>query len=257
MQRDATSTCSMATSNCADPQQCPRVHMVFSSQAAYSNSTGTVVGEVCSSLSPAGTHCLVPQLSVSDHREDVFVCLRRDCFQVVVPLHPSRSDGLHRIQVVVHMQLRHADGAYRRDIKIKSLSLFQTKNNQISRDVKGLFLGHRFVWSRVIFKVPMLQLEDELLGKGRGNVRCEGTNGPGLIGRLSRPIRVRSSPYLGVKKSSLYKDGRCINQSKQEIRRKTLLSCRPWAKPHGWRSLRPSNPSHCHNPRREQYPWVL
>jgi hypothetical protein len=50
---------------------------------------------------------------------------------------------------------------------IKSLSLFQIKNNQISQDVKGLFLGHRFVWSRVIVKVPMLQLEDELLRKGR------------------------------------------------------------------------------------------
>jgi hypothetical protein len=45
-----------------------------------------------------------------------------------------------------------------------------------------------FVWSRVIVKVPML--EDELLGKGRGNVRCPATNGPGLIGRLGRPIRV-------------------------------------------------------------------
>jgi hypothetical protein len=53
--------------------------------------------------------------------------------------------------------------------KIKNLSLCQVKNNQISRDVKGLFLGHRFV--RVIFKVTMMQLEDELLGKGRGNVR--------------------------------------------------------------------------------------
>jgi hypothetical protein len=27
---------------------------------------------------------------------------------------PSRSDGLHGIQVVVHMQLRYMDGAYRR-----------------------------------------------------------------------------------------------------------------------------------------------
>jgi hypothetical protein len=70
------------------------------------------------------------------------------------------------------------------------VSLFQIKNNQISRDVKGLFLGHRFVWSRLIVKVPMLQLEDERLGKGRGNVRCQGTNGPGVIGRLDRPIRV-------------------------------------------------------------------
>jgi hypothetical protein len=55
----------------------------------------------------------------------------------------------------------------------KKLSLFRIKNNQISRDVKGLFLCHRFVWSRVIVKLPMLQLEDELLGKGRGNVRCQ------------------------------------------------------------------------------------
>jgi hypothetical protein len=75
-----------------------------------------VVGDVCSSLSPAGMHCLAPQLSISDHREDVSVGLRRDCFWVVVPLCPSRSDGLHEIQVVVHMQHRHADGAYRREV---------------------------------------------------------------------------------------------------------------------------------------------
>jgi hypothetical protein len=31
-------------------------------------------------------------------------------------------------------------------------------------------------------KVPMLQLEDELLGEGRGNVRGQGTNGPGPMG---------------------------------------------------------------------------
>jgi hypothetical protein len=36
---------------------------------------------------------------------------------------------------------------------------------------------------------------------------------------------------------------RCINLIKQEIRRKTLLSCRLWAKPRVRRSLRPSNPS--------------
>jgi hypothetical protein len=49
-------------------------------------------------LVTSGTHYLVPQLSVSDHREDVSVGLRRDCFQVAVPLRPSRSDGLHGIQ---------------------------------------------------------------------------------------------------------------------------------------------------------------
>jgi hypothetical protein len=47
------------------------------------------------------------------------------------------------------------------------------------------------VWSRVIVKVLMLQLEDELLEKGRGNVRCQVTNGSGPMGRLSRPIMVR------------------------------------------------------------------
>jgi hypothetical protein len=104
--------------------------MVSFPQTAY-NFVETVVGEVCSSLSPTGTHCLAPQLSVSDHHEHVSVGLRRDCFQVVMPLRPSRSDGLHGIQVVVHMQLRHADGAYRRGVTLKSLSLFQIKNNQI------------------------------------------------------------------------------------------------------------------------------
>jgi hypothetical protein len=90
--------------------------MVFILQTVYSNSAGTVVGEVCSSLSLVGTHFLAPQLSVSDHHEDVSVGIRRDCFEVVVSLRPSRSVGLHGIQVVVHMQLRHADGAYRRGV---------------------------------------------------------------------------------------------------------------------------------------------
>jgi hypothetical protein len=83
-------------------------HGVFAG-TVYSNSAETMVGEVCCSLSPAGTHCLAPQLSVSNHREDVSVGLRRDCLQVVVLLCLSRSDGLHGIQV--------ADGAYRRGVK--------------------------------------------------------------------------------------------------------------------------------------------
>jgi hypothetical protein len=73
--------------------------------------------------------------------------------------------------------------------KKKSRSIFQIKNFQISRDVKGLFSGHRFGWSRVIVKVPMVQLEDELLGKGRGNVRCQGPNGPGAPLGLGLGIR--------------------------------------------------------------------
>jgi hypothetical protein len=62
--------------------------MVSFPQTAYSNFAGTVVGEVCSSLSPAETHCLAPQLSVSDQREDVSVGLRRDCFQWLRPCAP-------------------------------------------------------------------------------------------------------------------------------------------------------------------------
>jgi hypothetical protein len=77
------------------------------------------------------------------------------------------------------------EGCPRSESTIRKLSLFQTANNHISRDVKDLFLGYKFVWCWVIVKLPMLQLEDELLGKGRGNVRCHGTNGSG--------------PYLEVK----------------------------------------------------------
>jgi hypothetical protein len=89
---------------------------VFIPRTTYSNFAGTVVGEVCSSLSLEGTHFLTPQLSVSDHHEDISIGIRRDCFEVVVPLRPSRLDGLHGIQVVVHMQLRHADGANRHGV---------------------------------------------------------------------------------------------------------------------------------------------
>jgi hypothetical protein len=53
------------------------------------------------------------------------------------------------------------------------------------------------VWSRVIVKVPMLQLEGELLGKGRGNVRCQGSNGLG--GPLGLGLAIRSNPCLEVK----------------------------------------------------------
>jgi hypothetical protein len=53
------------------------------------------------------------------------------------------------------------------------------------------------VWRRVIFKVTMLQVEDELLGKGRGIVRCQGSDGPG--GPLGLGLGMRSSPCLAVK----------------------------------------------------------
>jgi hypothetical protein len=168
--------------------------MVSFPQTAYSNSAGTMVGEVCSSLSPTGTHCLAPQLSISDHREDVSVGLRRDCFQVAVPLSFRWSpwDPGGRTRATSSCGWCLPSGSH----TIKTLSVFQIKHNQISRDVKCLCLGHRFVRSRVIVKVPMLQLEDELLGKGRGNVRCQGINGLGLIGRLGRPIRVKIESVL-------------------------------------------------------------
>jgi hypothetical protein len=82
-----------------------------------------------------------------------------------------------------------------RSQKIKCQRLIQVKNNKISRHVKGLFFSIRFVSSRVIVKVPMQLLEDELLEKGRGNVMS-------LMGRLSRPIirsRDKIRSFLRVK----------------------------------------------------------
>jgi hypothetical protein len=52
---------------------------------------------------------------------------------------------------------------YLKGSKIKSRRLIQVQNNKISRDVKDLFLGVRFVYSEVIVSVIVrLQLEDEL-----------------------------------------------------------------------------------------------
>jgi hypothetical protein len=53
------------------------------------------------------------------------------------------------------------------------------------------------VWCRVTVKLPMLQLEDELLNKGWGNVRCHGPSGLG--GLLGLNLAIRSSPCLEVK----------------------------------------------------------
>jgi hypothetical protein len=38
----------------------------------------------------------------------------------------------------------------------------------------------------------MLQLKDELLGKGRGNVRCQGSNGPGVVVESEASVRAFS-----------------------------------------------------------------
>jgi hypothetical protein len=65
---------------------------------------------------------------------------------------------------------RRASGAHRSgvtEIK-KSRSIFQFKNFQISRDVKGLFPGHRFAWSRVIVKVPMLSEKGGVMSGVKG-----------------------------------------------------------------------------------------
>jgi hypothetical protein len=97
-------TRSMATNNCADPLLCPRVRMVSFPQMAYSNSAGTVVGEVCSSLSPAGTHCLAPQLFISNHREDVAVGLRRLCpCAPLIPMVSMRSRWSYTCNFVMRM----------------------------------------------------------------------------------------------------------------------------------------------------------
>jgi hypothetical protein len=77
------------------------------------------------------------------------------------------------------------------------LSRCQIVNNHISRDVKGLFLGG------VIVKLPMLQLEDKLLGKGGVMSGVKGLMGrvqwAGSVGPLGLGLGIRSSPYLGVK----------------------------------------------------------
>jgi hypothetical protein len=39
-----------------------------------------------------------------------------------------------------------SEGRPRSESTIGKLSLFQITNNHISRDVKGLFLGYKFVW---------------------------------------------------------------------------------------------------------------
>ena len=62
-----------------------------------------------------------------------------------------------------------------------------------------------------------MQLEDELLKKRGVMSWAVG----GLMGRLGRPIRVRFRDqirsYLEVKEPSLYKERRCVIQSRQEL----------------------------------------
>jgi hypothetical protein len=87
---------------------------------------------------------------------------------------------------------------YLQESKIKSRSLFQV--NKISRDVKSLFLGVRFVSSRVIISVIVkLQLENELhVQVGCSVRRVKGLLGLSPLGLISRLLRgqVRPLPYI-------------------------------------------------------------
>ena len=75
-----------------------------------------------------------------------------DCCALASSRHQPTCGLLHGIQVVIRVQLLHSDGVHlplRRPLK-QSPNLFQVENNKMSPDVKGLFLGVRFVSSRVI-----------------------------------------------------------------------------------------------------------
>jgi hypothetical protein len=72
------------------------------------------------------------------------------------------------------------------------LSLFQVENNKISRDVKGLFLGVRFLFRRVVVR---LQLEDELhVQVGCSVRRVKGLLGLSPLGLISRLLRDQVRP---------------------------------------------------------------
>jgi hypothetical protein len=65
----------------------------------------------------------------------------------------------------------------------------------------------------------MLQLEDELLGKGRGNVGVRGLMGrvqwAGSVGPLGLCLGIRSSPYLGSSNPLYLKRDLSIKSSKR------------------------------------------
>ena len=83
---------------------------------------------------------------------------------------------------------------YLQESKIKSRSLLQV--NKISRDVKGLFLGVRFVSSGGIVSVIVrLQLEDELHVQVGCSVRgVKGLLGLSPLGLISRLLRGQVRP---------------------------------------------------------------
>jgi hypothetical protein len=90
---------------------------------------------------------------------------------VAVHALPFRLDGVHGIPVAAHVQVQCVEGV--RLIlrgKKKSHNIFQIWNNKISQDVKGLFLGVRFVSSRVIVR---LQFEDNLLAQEGCSFRAQ------------------------------------------------------------------------------------
>jgi hypothetical protein len=87
--------------------------------------------------------------------------------------------------------------------KIKSRSLFQV--NKISRDVKGLFLGVRFMSSGVIIRViVMLQLEDELhVQVGCSVRRVKGLLGLSPLGLISRLLRGQVRLLLYIRRGDV------------------------------------------------------
>ena len=112
---------------------------------------------------------------------------------MAIPILPSRSDGLPGIQVAVDVRVRLVDGVHlpvQEATIIKSPSLFQVENNKISRDVKSLFLGVRFISSRIISVIIRLQLEDELHVQMWCSVRgVKGLLGLSPLGLISHLLR--------------------------------------------------------------------
>jgi hypothetical protein len=92
---------------------------------------------------------------------------------------------------------------YFQESKIKSCSLFQV--NKISRDVKGLFLGVRFMSSGVIVSVIVkLQLEDELhVQVGCSVRRVKGLLGHSPLWLISRLLRGQVRPLLYIRRGDV------------------------------------------------------
>jgi hypothetical protein len=151
--------------------------------------------------SSAGARCLASPHSATGRREGVFAVRCGNHFLVATLMQSFRPDGVHGIQVATAVEVHHTEGVHRifRSQKIKSRSLFQI--NKISRDVKGLFLGVRFVSSRVIVQ---LQLEDELhVQVGCSVRRVNGLLGLSPLGLISRLLRGQVRHLLYIRRGDV------------------------------------------------------